>query len=83
MNPGCFGKNEEEHDKASEKPHCAIAKLTPYNVSKKKWNTKAQRSTKVCIALQLAKGTSQDEATSSSEEIKPIALSLHLAQGIS
>jgi len=86
MNPGCFRK---KHDKASGKPHCAIANQHLALSAKR---IGAQRRTKValwcilCSCCSWWKGTPQDEATLSSEEIKPIALpivELRLGEGIS
>jgi len=48
--------------------------------------TKVSSLYKYCIYFSRPKGMCQDEVTSNSEEIKPIALSiveLHLAEGIS
>ena len=85
MSPGHFGI---KHNKASGKPYRAIANqhlalLAKISGTQK---DKGKSMMHVFYILQLAKGASRDEATSNSEEIKPVALSiveLHLAEGIS
>jgi len=58
--------------------HSHYRKSVSYVVSEKNWNTKGEKGT--------AYGKSHDKATLSSEEVKPVALSiaeLSLAEGIS
>ena len=73
------------------KPSHATAKFTPLAVSKDEWDTKENsgKSMKntLCVPwYDMPKGTSQAEATSNSENIKPLALviiELCFSEGIS
>ena len=71
------------------KPSCATVKSTLFAVSKDEWDTKEDTGKSMKNALlycRMPKGTCQAKATSSSEEIKPIALAvikLCLSEGIS
>ena len=54
-------------------------KLTPWTVSKKKWDTKEDKGKSVTRAFTycgMPKGTSTDEVTSNSEKSKPVALAV-------
>ena len=75
---------EEKHDKASGKPHCAIRNQHLVNELEYKGGQREVHDTHVCKLhiLQLVKSMSQNEARSSSEEIKPVALSIAMAEGI-
>ena len=82
---GCFRKKKKKDDKASGKPHRAIANQHLVLINKNNWNTKEDKVYSY-VYCDWQKGTSQEEAMSSSEEIKPIALSiveLRLAEAIS
>ena len=70
------------------KPSCATTKLTPFVVRQDEWDTKENTGKSMKNALYIlrcAKGISQAEATSNSEQNKPIALAIikiHLSEGI-
>ena len=67
----------------------ATAKSTLFAVSKDEWDTKKDTGKSMknaCMYCGMPKGTSQAEAMSNSEKIKPIALAvieLHLSEDIS
>ena len=61
--------------------HC---ELTPWAVSKKKWDTQEDKSKSMMRALYVLQHVCQAEATSNSEKIKPVALAvieLQLSEG--
>jgi len=71
------------------KPSCANTKLTSFTISNDEWNAKEDTGKSLKNALHIlryAKSTSQAEATSNSEKIKPVALAvikLRRSEGIS
>jgi len=60
------------------KPSHATTKLILFTVSKDEWDTKEDtaKSLKNATYCGVPKGTSQDEVTSNSEKIKPVALAV-------
>jgi len=60
------------------KPSCATAKLTLFAISKDEWNKKegTGKSMKNALYVGMPKGTSWVEATSNSEQFKPVALAM-------
>ena len=68
--------------------HCATANLTPWAVSKMKWDTKEDKGKSMMHALYvlgMPNGMSWDGAMLNSEKIKPEALAViefHLPEGI-
>ena len=54
-------------------------KLTPYNVSEKKWDTEEVKDKSMtCIYCDMPKGTCLTEVTSNSEKVKPVNLAITL-----
>ena len=55
------------------KPSCASTKLMLFIISKDEWNIKEDTGKSMQNVLHVLQGTSQAEATSNSEKIKPVA----------
>ena len=77
-------KTDDFHFKG--KPLRAIAKSTPFPVSKDEWDTKEDTGKSMKNYCSMPIGTCRAEATLNSEKLKPVALAvikLCLSEGIS